>query len=208
MRKQTKSSTRKLVCGVGVNDADYVTTKVINGKTVRCPFYSRWSSMVWRCYGKRALKSKSVYFDCSVCDHWLVFSNFRLWMKQQDWKGKELDKDIIIPGNKVYSPSACAFVCLPLNRLLNGFASPKGDYAHGVHFNNIYKKYVAQIKINGKRKVIGQYLTPELAREAYIKVKVKLILSQASKVNDERVCNGLKLHADKLTEEIRKGEVK
>ena len=41
----------------------------------------------------------------------------------------------------------------------------------GVSFCNTYKKFVAGIKVNGKRKQIGYYATPELAHTAYLATK-------------------------------------
>lgn len=55
---------KKLVYGVGVNDADYVvqvkeTVDCANGKRKQkqvwtCPFYKTWKSMLKRCYCEKA----------------------------------------------------------------------------------------------------------------------------------------------------------
>ena len=53
-------------------------------------------------------------------------------MESQEWEGKQLDKDIVIPGNKVYSPDACIFVDKRINNLMtsrNSRALPIG-----IHF--------------------------------------------------------------------------
>ena len=52
----------KLVCGVGVNDADYVIAKLeatgyVNGKQKlkqvwACPFYRTWAGMLKRCFSE------------------------------------------------------------------------------------------------------------------------------------------------------------
>ena len=70
MRKKTK-----LVCGVGVNNADYVVqineSWYEDGKQRQrgvwvCPFYSKWRSMLIRCYSSRNMKltplTKAVLF--------------------------------------------------------------------------------------------------------------------------------------------------
>ena len=101
---------RKSVCGVGINDADYMVSQIVNGKQVACPIYRSWANMLERCYFRKFQDKNPTYADCKVCDGWLTFSNFRAWMLTQDWQGKELDKDIKIKGNKVYSPSSCSFV--------------------------------------------------------------------------------------------------
>ncbi len=76
----------KLVCGVGVTDADYTVSKVVNGKNVKCPFYMRWTNMITRCYSAKALRARPSYIGCSVDSKWLVFSSFKVWMEKQDWE--------------------------------------------------------------------------------------------------------------------------
>lgn len=108
------------VCGFGINDAHY---KIRSGKGVGprhiCPFYRSWYAMISRCYSEGEQQRNPSYAGCSVCDEWRYFSNFRRWMMNQDWKNKQLDKDIIIVNNKIYSPSTCAFVEPWVNKLLS-----------------------------------------------------------------------------------------
>ena len=95
---------KKLVFGVGINDADYVIDKRINASLPgerrsqkvlwACPYYSRWKDVLSRCYAAYHLLKRPNYFDCTVCEEWLLFSNFKKWMEQQDWEGKQLDKDL------------------------------------------------------------------------------------------------------------------
>lgn len=73
----------KLVCGVGINDANYLVHKYenIKGKkllTWTCPFYQRWTSMLSRCYVNKS-KDRS-YVDCSVVQQWHHFMIFKSWM--------------------------------------------------------------------------------------------------------------------------------
>lgn len=91
---------KKTIYGVGTNDANYL---VVN-KGVRCPYYKKWSSMLERCFSKSLHKKHPTYIGCTVCNEWLLFSNFRSWMMKQEWVGMELDKDIISIGNKKYCP--------------------------------------------------------------------------------------------------------
>tara|TARA_R110002050_G_scaffold11693_1_gene39168 strand:- start:71 stop:445 length:375 start_codon:yes stop_codon:yes gene_type:complete len=112
--KSNSQNPRKFIHGVATNDADYFTQ--YKGKT--CPYYSRWRKMLERCYSVEWQESKPTYKECSVCNEWLLFSNFKSWMINQDWIGKELDKDIINNGNKTYSPENCAFVSRKVNLLI------------------------------------------------------------------------------------------
>ena len=101
---------RSLVQGVGVNDADYTVCIKRNNKIIwRCPFYIKWRNMIERCYSPLWHKRYPSYIGCSVCPEWRYFSKFRFWMSTQKWKGMELDKDILVKGNRVYSPDTCCF---------------------------------------------------------------------------------------------------
>ena len=131
----------KLVYGVGINDADYIvciyeelprTNGKQNQKIVwRCPFYSRWMSMLRRCYSKAYQEKQPSYKGCSVCEEWLTFSNFKSWMETQDWEGKQLDKDLLVYKNKIYSPETCVFIDQRLNTFLVKSNKTRGDYPLG-----------------------------------------------------------------------------
>jgi len=190
---------RKLIYGVGINDADYETQSRINGKKRICPFYRKWFDMIVRCYSEKHLIKRPSYADCSVCDEWLLFSNFKSWMFKHKWKGLELDKDIINPGNRVYSPSNCCFVPRALNCLLTSSKAVRGKYPPGVNWNVDSEKYLARVNYNNKRIHLGYHDTPELAFESYKKEKVKIILQAALEQIDLRIANGLRLHAELLS---------
>ena len=81
--------------------------------------YGLWFNMLRRCYDTtqhEREKGKS-YADCEVCDRWKILSCFANDIKKlegyNDWMSKTgycLDKDMKIPGNKVYRKAACMFV--------------------------------------------------------------------------------------------------
>ena len=61
---------KKLVCGVGINDTDYVTQKfatiIVNGKRKQkrvwfCPFYRVWKNMLDRCYSTKFQDKNPTY---------------------------------------------------------------------------------------------------------------------------------------------------
>ena len=197
----------RLVHGVGIydlrDDPSYITNKKNGGKQVwRCPFYNRWKSVVRRCYSERCLQKHPTYRGCSICEEWKTFSNFMAWMKTQPWEGKQLDKDILVPGNKVYSPETCVFVSGNLNNLLNRNPAKRGEYPMGVKFNNYKNKFEAYITKFGKSKHIGYFYTPEEAHEAYKKVRSKYILEVAENLTEndtsdiERTRQGLIRHVE------------
>ncbi len=183
---------RKLVYGIGINDADYN----IKSGSNRCPFYEKWMHMLQRCYSEKYQETRLTYKLCSVCNKWLTFSNFKTWMIEQDWKDKELDKDILIPGNKQYGPDTCLFVSRQVNGLLVDCRETRGEYPQGVNLFKRDNKFRAMCQINGRRKFLGYYGTPEEAASVYNHAKAKEIRRVAHLQTDIRIKNGLLRHAE------------
>ena len=191
----------KLVCGVGVNDADYAVTKYekIDGKLVQvwmCPLYKTWKSVLVRCYSEKGLRRRPTYRDCSLWEDWKYFSNFKRWMEQQDWEGKALDKDLLIEGNKVYSPETCIFVDMKLNAFVNDRGAARGEYLIGVTWDKKRNKFRSQCHnaSTGEREYLGLF-TDEL--EAHLAWKAKkhefaCQLADSEYVTDERLANALR----------------
>lgn len=166
------SQRRKLVCGVGINDLYHVRGRFVKEKYVKCPFYEKWSNMIIRCYSKN---KRECYKGCTVSDEWLVFSNFRNWMVSQDWENKELDKDILVKGNKLYSPETCIFIDQHINTLLINKGAGRGKYALGVTFCKLNKKFRSSCSKNGKLKSLGYFKTEKEAHNAYCNYKYQAI---------------------------------
>lgn len=195
---------RKLVYGVGVNDADYVvqrwgTTGYVDGKRKRklvwvCPFYKTWQDMLARCLSKKFKVKYPTYKNVTCCDEWLTFSNFKSWMVQQDWVGKQLDKDIIVPDNKVYNPKTCAFVSGIANNFITARNASRGAWPLGVCWHKNDKKYHAGCcnPFTKKQEHLGSFITPEEAHEAWRKRKHALAQLVAELETDPRVAEALK----------------
>ena len=166
---------RKPLFGTGINDSLYMVYMNHNGSNIRCPYYVVWSNMIERCYSSKYHKRKPTYKGCTVCDEWLLFSKFKEWMIKQDWNGSHLDKDLLIHGNKVYSPVTCLFVDPDVNLLINDNRAKTSNFPVGVRLNITSKKYQASVKSKGKEKYLGCFDTLELAFEAYKKAKYEII---------------------------------
>lgn len=175
---------RKPIHGVGINDADYITRRDINGVVTRCPVYQTWRDMLRRCYSDKYHKSYPTYIGCTTVKEWHLFSTFKEWMENQDWKGKSLDKDIKVEGNKLYSPDTCLFVSQSLNNLLCDHAAKRGPHAQGVSFNKASSKFKSLCSINCKQEYIGLYNSEEEASHVYKKAKNREIERHA-KLNPE-----------------------
>jgi len=184
-----KGETRGLVCGIGVNDAAYQINVKVDGKRKQCPFYTKWASMLKRCYSEKELKKNPSYRGCSVIKEWHLFSNFKAWMEVQDWKDKDMDKDIIIPGNKIYSPDTCCMVDKQVNYLILNPRKRKNRLPIGAHRQN--SKYAARIRKYGKMINLGAFDTAQEASERYLKEKCSHIQDVVDRQSDVRVRNGL-----------------
>jgi len=189
----------KLVYGVGVNDADYaVNTTGSDGKQLRCAYYRAWKSMLERAYSLKYQAMRPTYTDVAVCEEWHSFMAFRAWMMTQDWEGKQLDKDIIVPGNKVYSPATCVFVSPQINSLLTDHAAARGEWPIGVDWNRQVEKFHARVRENGKQRHLGLFTTPEAAHLAWRRAKVRVVRTAARECDDPRVSAGLLRHSYRI----------
>ena len=194
----------KLVWGVGINDLGYrvqVNEEVTKngGKRIlkpvfRCKYYAAWVNMLKRCYSKKFLESNQSYTGTSICSEWLYAAEFKEWMEQQDWHGKSLDKDIIAPGSKLYSPETCAFVLQATNKFVTANDASRGAYPIGVCLFKPTGKYRAQCEnpFTGKKEHLGLFSTPEEAHEAWRKRKHELAQLVAATESDPRVVEALK----------------
>lgn len=185
---------KKLVQGVGINDATYATCPAVNGVRVTCQFYSIWSAMLRRAYSKNYKNRNPTYEGVTVCEEWHRFSVFKAWMETQDWEGKQLDKDLLVPGNKIYSPDTCIFVSSQVNCFLNKQTSSRGEFPIGVYFNKKNKKFLAQCRILGYRarqEYLGLFDCPKEAHKAWLDRKRELAVELAALQSDGRVASAI-----------------
>lgn len=185
---------KRLVYGFGVNDADYKICKKVNGKNKMCPFYTTWRNMIKRAHLKSFHLKCPTYSGVSVCEKWRSFMAFRLWMVGQDWRGKQLDKDILIPGNKVYSPESCVFVSAMTNTFMSDRAADRGEWPIGVCFDKRAGRFKAQCAnpFKGKNEYVGLFDCPEEAHKAWRRRKNKWAARLAELQSDPRLADILK----------------
>jgi hypothetical protein len=188
------------VIGVGINDADYSVTynKIdpVTGKSVQtgiCPFYTKWRNMLIRCYTEKHRARYLTYQGCTVCKEWLLFSNFKEWMESKDWCGMELDKDLIVLGNKIYSPSTCIFIPQELNKFMNGHERGRGDLLIGVSMCD--SKFVAYCNNpfeEGKGRYLGRFSTEIEAHSVWRERKILYALEMITHYGiEEPIANNI-----------------
>lgn len=181
----------KILYGVAINDSDYVTSPTVGGVRVKCPFYAKWSSMIRRCYSDNHLKTHPSYEGCKVCDEWLVFSSFKRWMERQDWSSKELDKDLLIKGNKVYSPDACCFLSQSVNSFIIDGSSRRGLLKLGVTAERGLFKAHCRNPFKNKTENLGRFKTEDEAHEAWRKRKLQIAEQISILEPDKKIVNAL-----------------
>lgn len=192
---------KKLIYGVGINDADYPIAKnvslgYVNGKQIQkriwtCPYYRKWHSMLKRCFCPKTKISDKSYESATCCKEWLIFSNFKKWMEQQEWEGKHLDKDLLLSGNSTYSPELCCF--LPVN--INVFIiDGESKYKSGAQYKPKKGKYGAWCKnqITKKNQFLGYFSTISEAHEAWRDCKEGIAIQLSRDISDVRIANALK----------------
>jgi len=112
---------------------------------IKTPYYMAWKGIMYRCY----TDIKPTYKDVIVCKEWHNFQNFAEWFEENNIEGFQLDKDILIKGNKIYSPDTCCFVPNEINLLLTKNNSRRGDCPLGVYRQD--NRYISCINKNGKK---------------------------------------------------------
>lgn len=194
---------RDKVQGFGVNDAGYPTStsEKIDGKFVkawRCPIYCFWARMLERCFSHKKKIRHPTYRDCTICEDWKYFSNFRRWVLEEqpnkDWMDCELDKDLLITNNKYYGPETCAFVSKKVNNFLLSNTISRGDSMIGVSWHIRDKKFRASCKnpFTGRCTHVG-YFTNELdAHKAWQAKKHEYACQLADLQDDPRVAKALR----------------
>lgn len=169
-------SKRNPVHGVGVNDVRYVTTPLVNGAQLWDPAYMSWFSMLKRAYNPKCHATHPTCSDVTVCKEWHSFSAFREWWLNSHREGGQLDKDLLVVGNKEYSPDACIYVPQWLNKFTIDSGAARGELPIGACFHNQTGKYQSNCHnpITGKQHGLGLFATPDAAHEAWLNYKLEL----------------------------------
>lgn len=117
--------------------------------------YSYWFNMMNRCYNPKYLSTRPTYLQCYVCEEWHNYQNFAKWFEKNYYEisGQEmcLDKDILVKGNKEYSPKTCVFVTALINSIFTKCDSKRGECSIGISKKD-GGKYRAYVSNYGKSK--------------------------------------------------------
>ena len=109
--------------------------------------------------------------------------NFDKLFKQ----GWSLDKDILVKGNKIYSPDTCCIVPNEINQLFIYQKSNRGSLPIGVIFNTRDRSFKAQLNkrlTGGKQRLSKYFKTAEEAFLFYKEAKESYIKDVANMYKD------------------------
>ena len=94
-----------------------ITYVKVNGRNKHTKEYIAWYNMINRCYNKSIWVDRPEYKDCFVHDSLHCYAYFLDHIHEIEGyellntdRRIELDKDIKVPGNKMYSIETCMFV--------------------------------------------------------------------------------------------------
>ena len=125
--------------------------------------YFLWKDVVKRCLDSRFKEKYPTYKDCTISDEWLRYSNFKNDISNMVGFGEvgfQIDKDLIVRGNKHYSIETCCFLPHEINTFLAFKKKNKGKYPVGVNFNKRAGLFVAKISMDNKRHDLGYFKNP------------------------------------------------
>ncbi len=175
-----------MVHGIGIySSGKYVARKSKSSMTKE---YNLWSSMLCRCYNAQEQEDCPTYKGCSVSSEFLVFQNFAEWCNLQIGFGLnkyELDKDLLVKGNKSYNSETCVFLPQEINKFMLDSRKKRGLYPVGVSWHKASKKFQARMSWDSKMKYIGIYNNSNDAHNAYKIEKEKYAKLLAIKWKDQ-----------------------
>ena len=146
--------------------------------------FQLWKNMLKRCYSEVSFKKSPSYEQCLTSETFNDYQQFKTWCNSQLGFGNtgwELDKDILVKGNKIYSEDTCCFVPKEINLLLVKHDKGRGDYLLGVDYHKNRKQFRARCS----DKHLGWFNTEIEAFNAYKQAKEDYIKEVAEKWKDQ-----------------------
>jgi hypothetical protein len=177
-RGEIKNPFHISICGIGYFGVGYYKATVNKNTT---PVYYKWVGMLQRCYNKNHQEKHPTYIDCTVVEEWHNFQVFAKWYEKNHIEGFELDKDILVKDNKIYSPETCCFVPSEINMLFSETGIKNKSLPKGVCLNNgSGKKYICTFS----KMYLGKFDTIEETLKVYKEAKKQHIKEIADKWKD------------------------
>lgn len=177
-----KDRSKPSVYGVGILGEKFPLLEGTKSKE-----YFVWVRMLDRCYSTKVGEDRITYRGCTVSEEFKHFHHFKSWCKNQigfGVKGFALDKDILVKGNKVYSPETCCFVPQEINNLFTNVKMKHSELLSGVSFDKTSGKFIVGFSKGTKTTNVGRFLTKQEAMLAYKTAKEGYVKEVANKWRD------------------------
>lgn len=175
------------VCGVGFIGGDKYSTK-------SHPWaYLKWQNMLERCYEPTTDQMAKCYKGVTVCEEWFNFQVFAEWAVKQCGYGNKnwaSEKDLLVKGNKLYSPDTCCFLPIELNNQMLKSEAARGLYPIGVYESKYNGRFIAHLSNyweDSTSSHLGMFDTPEEAFYCYKNAKENYLKRLADKWKD-KIC--------------------
>lgn len=176
------------IYGIGyIGEGKYKPSE--NGKETK--EYLHWRHILMRCYDNKYKEKEPTYYNCEVCEEWHNFQNFAKWYEENyyevEGQSMNLDKDILIKGNKIYSPQTCVFVPQNINKLFTKRQNHRGEYPIGVSWHKKDKAFrVCVSDGNGKLIYLGNFSNSHEAFLIY-KINKELIIQEIANIYKDSI---------------------
>ncbi len=142
----------------------------------------KWKSMLKRSYNIEYKTKNPTYRDVTVCKEWECFQVFAEWFYKDYKEGYVLDKDILLKGNKIYSPETCCIIPQEINILFVKCDSRRGKCPVGVKAAG--RKFSSSLNKHGDPIYLGTFDTKEEAFQVYKIAKEEWIKEVADEWKD------------------------
>ena len=162
---------KRSVYNHGENDVEFSVHPNIEGKQLKHKAYQIWASMLQRAYSDKYKEKYHTYLDVIVHPDWHIFSNFLVWFNNNYIEGWQLDKDILVKDNKVYSPDTCIFLPSEINLFITLSNNSRGLLPIGVTLHK--GGFISRIGTGKSQKHLGCFDTKEEAHRAWQKAKLE-----------------------------------
>lgn len=161
-----KSHFSPTVYGVGISG-------ILSKGESRSYCYRLWINIMTRCFNEDYKNTRPTYENVTICEEWKYYKNFKEWFLCNYYEIENekvhLDKDILIKGNKIYSPETCVFVPQRINNLFTKADSRRGEFPIGVSKSSSIEGFLSTVSVKGKN--ISKYFESE--EEAFQDYKIR-----------------------------------
>lgn len=169
--KQKSVTKQTSVASIGINDTEFQASNF--------PLYSIWRQMLIRANPEYWDKYPT-YQNTIIHPEFLSLQKFSIWSKPfKIEKGMQIDKNIIIRDNKIYSPDTCIFIPQEVNKFLTSRQNDRGELPLGVTLHK--GKLRTRVNIDGEEHHLGYFISIAEAHKTWQKAKLeqtKVLLSR------------------------------